>query len=116
MMDKCEFYTEDAKGCYLAGCVPQGFKTIVNFKCEHNPNCYYKQLKGLEAENKALKRKNESLEYYKFLLETRVAELYRTYNSPSLYPINQAEWHEIKGFIQEIEEVTKQALEIRYNG
>ena len=30
------------------------------FNCEDNPNCYYKQLKRLEQENKELKKQIES--------------------------------------------------------
>ena len=49
---ECEFLEKEFDGCYLAGCIPKGYKTITNFKCKNNPNCYYKQLLAEQAKNK----------------------------------------------------------------
>lgn len=40
--------------CHCRGCV-QDDGLHVHSSCEHNPNCYYKQLKCKEQENKELK-------------------------------------------------------------
>ena len=53
----CEHLTE-IKGCWLSTCDYLPYKgNITNQLCKYNDNCYYKQLKRLEQENKELKEK-----------------------------------------------------------
>lgn len=59
---ECEFLEKEVDGCYLAGCIPKGYKTITNFKCKNNPNCYFKQNLALKKENEELQEKIISYE------------------------------------------------------
>lgn len=68
---ECEFYE-------LCGCIDDNHELN---ECKDNPNCYYKQLKRLEFENKLLKadyeaseQENKKLKYY--LNKIRDDELY----------------------------------------
>lgn len=49
--------------CHIALAFPDEYTDAENtyFKCEQNPNCYYKQLQTLKAENEELKLQNRIL-------------------------------------------------------
>ena len=53
---ECEFYDK----CNYTTCMI-GIQDYIN--CDKNPNCYYKQLKRLEAENEKLKKEVETWSY-----------------------------------------------------
>lgn len=71
---------------------------ITDYKeCENNPNCYYKQLKRLEAEDEELKEKNEEL----------IAQLSRFYRNK--------EYIRLLKYKQALEEIRAIALDIIEN-
>lgn len=50
---ECEHHTNLTMNCTLM--------PLQNLVCNKNPNCYYKQLKRLEAENEQLKQENHAI-------------------------------------------------------
>lgn len=64
---ECEYYGETLNLC-TSSCANTYYD-----KCEKNPNCYYKQLKRLEAENAKLK---EALEKIKSIIDNDFTNRY----------------------------------------
>ena len=55
---ECEFFDNKEDECLIRG---YGKKHIIMFNCKHNPNCYFKQLKRLETENKKAQKRIQLL-------------------------------------------------------
>lgn len=73
--ENCGYYTDGE--CNICGMGTDGEDTFCKY-CKDNPNCYYKQLTELKAENERLKEEIKEVKKYQYeqeFLEKEIEEL-----------------------------------------
>lgn len=73
----CGYFCEADNECNICGMGTDGEDTFCRL-CKDNPNCYYKQLAKLKAENERLKRENEIITGMHNSSSNRFDKLYST--------------------------------------